>query len=525
MRYRNIFLLSAMALVVFLFSGCNLVVDDEDHLPGDEFWTGPKENAEAFCLSIYNNLREATIMESGLFFVSGDLRCAPITNLKTDDWMYMVTQNDMSGVKSKLDNGNQGVNNRTRWNFAAIYDWANFYKVIQGANILIREVDGMSSLSAEEKQGYKAEGVFLRNLTYFFLVRLFGDVPYYTDAYNATPLPRTPMLTVLHNCLSDMQAVLDADPNAIALPWSSVPKRASRGSMLALMMHINMWLAQFDSANRDAYYQEVVRLAETSSWVTGEDYYRLLPIEQTATLFKGGSSESIFDIVQNVTMGEIFPTGNMWSYYVVYEVLNKSIPNCRYDVDFLQKLYPAEETDNRKSFWFKNMEYDEDGNIITQKPLYEGSLLTEDVYVEIVKQLNQDASSSKVIVNSGNYIVFRLADMILLYAEALDKIGESQKALEQLNRIRERAGATPHESTGDLDDAIYWERVRELMGEGQYFYDLVRTGKLCEMEYTLFGESGHREQKANFNQGSWTWPIANNSQTNNPYVSKNNYWE
>lgn len=524
MRYRNIFLLSAMTLVVFLFSGCNLVVDDEDHLPGDEFWTGPKENAEAFCLSIYNNLREATIMESGLFFVSGDLRCAPITNLKTNDWMYMVTQNDMSGAKSKLDNGNWGVNNSTRWNFAAIYDWANFYKVIQGANILIREVDGMNSLSAEEKQGYKAEGVFLRNLTYFFLVRLFGDVPYYTDAYNATPLPRTPMLTVLHNCLNDMQTVLDADPNAIALPWSNVPKRASRGSMLALMMHINMWLAQFDKVNKSTYYQEVVRLAETNSWVTGDDYYHLVPIEQTATLFKGGSSESIFDIVQNIPSGEIFPARNMWSYYVVYEIFKRENPSCEYDVEFLQKLYPAEETDQRKIYWFNNMEYDEDGNIITEKAVEESTTLKQ-VHVEIVKELNEDASSSQLIVNSGNYIVFRLADMILLYAEALNNIGEIEKSLQQLNRIRNRAGATLVESASNLDDAIYWERVRELMGEGQYFYDLVRTGKLCEMEYTLFGESGYRETKANFYQKSWTWPIANNSLINNPNVSKNNYWE
>ena len=90
--------------------------------------------------------------------------------------------------------------------------------------------------------------------------------------------------------------------------------------------------------------------------------------------------------------------------------------------------------------------------------------------------LNVDEYDSKVIPNSGNYVVFRLADAILLYAEALEKLGEQDKALEQLNRIRNRAGATPITMVENLNDAIYWERVRELIGEGQYFYDLVRIG-------------------------------------------------
>lgn len=42
-------------------------------------------------------------------------------------------------------------------------------------------------------------------------------------------------------------------------------------------------------------------------------------------------------------------------------------------------------------------------------------------------------------LNAGNYIVFRLADVILLYAEALNNLGEVEKALQEVNRIRQRA--------------------------------------------------------------------------------------
>ena len=140
--------------------------------------------------------------------------------------------------------------------------------------------------------------------------------------------------------------------------------------------------------------------------------------------------------------------------------------------------------------------------------------------------LNSDRYGSTVIPNSGNFVVFRLADAILLYAEALQKLGENDKALKEVNRIRARAGATLFTENDDLDASIYWERVRELMGEGHYFYDLVRTKKIIDASFCTFADdSGHRETRANLRQGSWTWPIYKGALENNSYISKNMYWE
>ena len=74
-----------------------------------------------------------------------------------------------------------------------IQKWLPFYKVIQSANIMVKEVATMpdASISPAKKKQFIAEAVFMRCLSYFFLVRLFGDVPYYTDAYNQEALPRT----------------------------------------------------------------------------------------------------------------------------------------------------------------------------------------------------------------------------------------------------------------------------------------------------------------------------------------------
>lgn len=508
----------------FAFTGCNLDVDDDDILPGDKFWDGTPENVEAFTLSIYAAFRTATT-NCAFFQNSGDLRCAPINNIKTSDKYSYLLGNDMKMFKSKTDSKEQGTSDE----FGKIYNWKYMYMVIQSANILMYQLDTMSDFDSELKQAYKAEAVFIRNLAYFFLVRLFGDVPYYTEGYYAKPLPRTPMVTVLQSCLKDLQSVLDSDPNANALPWkrNGMAIRATRGAALTLMMHINMWLVRFDNTHAADYYREVKRLAEIDEWVDDETYYKLLPIEQTSSIFKGGSDEGLFEIPQNIAYGEIFKNDYMWSTNVVFECLSKTSPKYIYSKEFLRILYPRDETDKRKELWFANIIYDDiTGEILPPSTIVSSGSVITIKEVEIIKMLNPDEYANKVLPNSGNYIVFRLPDAILLYAEALNKLGESDKALDELNRIRERAGAILYDTTTDLDANIYWERVRELMGEGQYFYDLVRTEKLCDANFAVFSDNtGHREKRADFLEGSWTWPIYKGALEDNPLVSKNQYWE
>lgn len=93
----------------------------------------------------------------------------------------------------------------------------------------------------------------------------------------------------------------------------------------------------------------------------------------------------------------------------------------------------------RKEYWFKNLYREEGtGGSSSIRP------------VEIIKLLNADEYKSTTIPNAGNYIVFRLADVILLYAEALNNLGEREKALQEVNRIRQRAGAPDFTMEDDL---------------------------------------------------------------------------
>lgn len=96
--------------------------------------------------------------------------------------------------------------------------------------------------------------------------------------------------------------------------------------------------------------------------------------------------------------------------------------------------------------------------------------------------------------NSGiNYCPSHLADMMLLLAEAKAETGDNQGALNLVNQLRERAfGDASHNLSGlsgdALKDAIWTERKRELLGEGDVRWDMIRSGKFTERTQAVRAE-------------------------------------
>jgi len=84
--------------------------------------------------------------------------------------------------------------------------------------------------------------------------------------------------------------------------------------------------------------------------------------------------------------------------------------------------------------------------------------------------------------------IYRLADIYLLYAEALNGLGDKTNALKYLNFVRKRANLPEYEASNpdlatayQLETAILNERRMELYGEGKRWFDLVRTGRVKEV--------------------------------------------
>ncbi|HYH56694.1 MAG TPA: RagB/SusD family nutrient uptake outer membrane protein, partial [Anseongella sp.] len=120
-------------------------------------------------------------------------------------------------------------------------------------------------------------------------------------------------------------------------------------------------------------------------------------------------------------------------------------------------------------------------------------------------------SKIKVIMGGGtnpdfrifsSTIVFtRLEDIALLRAETLAVLGETEGAIELLNIIRELRGLELYDASvnGNLIDAVFKERQRELMGEGHRWYDLVRYHKIRRSD-PAFGQL--------IETGGIYWPVS-----------------
>ncbi|WP_316790627.1 RagB/SusD family nutrient uptake outer membrane protein [Pedobacter frigoris] len=500
-RFTYTFLI--LAAGTLLFSGCKkfLNVTPIDNLSGNNYWQNQKD-VEAFTAGIYNQFRENTL-SSAYFATTGDLRCSPAIETAGLGRSYItkITNNDLRSLLLTDDYYGQ------IFNYAGITKWNNWYKMVQSANILYVQTDKVESLSAADRKKYRAEAVFLRNLAYFFMVRQFGDIPYYTKAYNQDPLPRMNMVQVLKNCIADMAAVKED------LPWtyddpSIVGIRAMRGSAIVLMMHMNMWAAGFDEANKSIYYTDVDKLGAE---IMANNNYALLDIRKTKEIFKGRTKESLFEVLRSLNYGEYSTGAYLYNTFtdMVLRYPHKPVPSITksyiyYNSKFINKLYPSGTPDKRAEYWFD--------------PL---TLYSTDGKWELLKFVNIFAAEGEDVLPDDDLIVFRLADAILLRAEAQAELGDDGGARTTVNKIRARAEANPITESGkDLKDAIWYERCRELMGEGHYYYDLVRTKKVLDKEYCY-----HPISIEDFKAGAWAWPIDKSALQDNPYMQLNDFWK
>lgn len=526
MKINHIIFSLALIIALTSLNSCKkfLNVEPASKLSGNNFWR-TQDEAESFTTDIYRLFRNAT-MSSAMFAV-GDERCAPARcrpNAYPYRWDFdWLASNNLKPVLAARYDPNRSLGlpdsqlllewfqNNARYDL--IPDWEPFYKVIQSCNIMYQEIDRVpaTEISEAKRKQYRAEAVFMRCMSYYFLVRLFGDVPYYTQAYQQKPLPRTNMVKVFNECVADLKAVYTD------LPWTYTDPanrsvRAMRGGALALMMHMDMWNAGFDSANANKYYEETITFAREIEDIgeQQEGAYKLLPIELTYQIMFGRSQEGLFEIQLSDNYGEKttrarfkFSVGMVNNTFAP-AITDRAYCEFTYYPQYMKQIYPEDVTDRRKEIWFDpNNIYKNDGSNI------------------FYKMFNKTAPTQS---SDDNPIVFRLADVILLHAEALAELGTNDaEAQRLLNRIRARAGAElfPAEpGEGKLKDAIFWERCKELMGEGHYYYDLLRTKKILNPDYCY-----NTMTYSAFLNGAWTWPINKAALKNNPYMTLNNYWE
>jgi len=521
MQHRKYVIILLLMAGMMTGTGCKkfLNVDPVDSMSGNNFWKS-KDDVEKFTTSAYILLRNYTCMDGYSLLAMADYRCtAWIPSTLGTGRLYIGDLNNnrmksilssTAGTSGAYGNFDQSIN---QFGFKNMSNWGYMYRIVTSANTIIANIDSkdIADITESERKKYKAEAIFLRGLTYFLMVRHWGDVPYVTDPSDDTPHERMNQVEVLKNCLAALKETKND------LPWTYADPtlrgvRAMRGGALALMMEMNMWMACFDETNEKTYYEETVSLGTELIDQNG-GAYELLPLENFKEIFKGTSKESLFEIGQDYNFGETFGLLATIADIVLRTPYKKNVnvTYLYYATPYLMQLYEPEmngENDKRIDNWFEqpNM-YNNTGQFVFKK------------------FLNTFATQQETENPNDAKILFRYVDAYLLRAEALEKLGRFAEAVADVNVIRNRAGAELY--TGletnqfgqPLSDAIWWERERELMGESSTFYDLVRTKRILSGQYTPFPITYDE-----FLNGAWTYPIHQDVMLSNPKVKPNPFW-
>ncbi|TDW96051.1 RagB/SusD family nutrient uptake outer membrane protein [Dinghuibacter silviterrae] len=386
-----------------------------------------------------------------------------------------------------------------------------FYAAIQQANRCLYFINQMpvsafngddAASQQAEKNKYLGEAYFTRAFNYFYMARVWGDVPldtsYQADISTFNGIARSPQAQVLEAALSDLSRA------KAFLNWQDPTSqdrvvRGDKGAVFALMAHLYAWKGVYDSC----------AMACDSVILSGS--YTLVPGSSYATIYQGQSPESIFEIAQNTTAESMTATAysaSIANYLLCTPLLpTNTVPNWQINPGILFQLY-SDTTDLRYKSGYTS--------------LNSGSV----TYYSCIKYSN----IQKITNNSVNYylllnniVVFRLADILLLKAEALaaGPKADFAGAMTLVNQVRERAGI--QDLTGitgktAVIDTVTAERGRELFCEGHRYYDLVRNERLTGATPFPYMTA------AQFQAGKYYWPLDPTLFVLNPLLKQTPYW-
>lgn len=406
-------------------------------------------------------------------------------------------------------------------------DWSGMYKVIGRANTNIKYIPLAAQYDNQVTTDYinnnLAQCYAMRAECYFYIVRVWGDAPIWTEPYeelNEDPArPRDSKDKIINEIiLPDLQKAYDLTTRGKAANvWY-----LNEGAICAIMADVYMW--KKDYPNAIAWIQKLFAAKNQPSGVAynGSSGAFLQPTATWKSIFTApaASIEAIWSLNWDYTKNGcacmmISWTANNKPIVVDQDTWNRWWTPLTPPADIRVKQTMDVYMTNRDRFikWYPT------ATAPTAADPWPNTNQTVPVYL----------------------VMYRLSDIYLLYAEALNKSGDMNKALTYLNYIRVRANlpayTTASPEVGDgvnldpvkMENAILQERQWELFGEGKRWFDLVRTDHVLQVMDPILKrrqtDNGSTIINGFGDLRRMLWPInravlnANNTlQQNNPYT-------
>lgn len=408
-------------------------------------------------------------------------------------------------------------------------EWTNYYAAVYRCNELLAHESQIAWSSEETKGTYLGECRAIRALCYFDMVRMWGNIPLFTEPVNENR-PQSDPDEVYNVIFSDLLYAVNNIP-ASAYPKSAAASNdghITKYAASALLARVYLFYTgyygkepQVEGVTKSTVLQgleDFIAVAESEGYGLVDEFKNLWPAasttwtlnkstgdyEQTSTYAGDGNKEVVlaqkFNYTQDYNGNN---DGNRWLVnmglrnYLGHAPYGRGWGGCTVN----PKMWTSYGTgDERREASIINLVSegisDEADFETSYKDQREYTGYTVKKYTPMSKWMKDEASGAWSLVDeiSGlgegdfqisqyqNFIVMRYADVLLMAAE----LG-SPNAQEYLNKVRQRA-YTSEDEDGSLTlssnyrevtatkDNIMNERMLEFAFEGQRYWDLLRQG-------------------------------------------------
>lgn len=385
--------------------------------------------------------------------------------------------------------------------------WSSLYQGILRCNVALAQIPNYTVLTEAQKIEFLAEVRTMRAFYYFYLVRMFGDVPMVTEPIAGLAdvnTSRTPVKQIYDQVI--IPDLLEAEK--APMPWRRSNGEVSRGLVKALLADVYLTYAGFPvNAGQVAYAEsakrskELVDIRTTTFPLFAEYREMLLPANKN-------TGEFIFQVQfdkinrNNPLTPVVLPTFAGISVYA--NEFGGLVPR----IEFIRSYEPNDKRVAEKQYYFTE---------------YDDKQLGGHYIYKWFDKVAVDADTRSEL----NFSVYRMPDVMLMYAEASNKAEGTPNQLAQdvINEIRARAELAPigNLSSEAFEREVWNQRYFELSFEGKIWFDMLRTRKVrndISKEYDDF--IGHTNVfGATFQEKNLLFPIPLREVQTNPNLTQN----
>jgi len=395
--------------------------------------------------------------------------------------------------------------------------WGSAYWIINRANTVLDRVPPIT-MDPTLRDRLLNEARFMRANAYFDLVRSFGDVPlleHEVKSLDGVRVSRTAAADVYALIVSDLQQAVAGLPASYS---GGDVGRVTSGAAQAMLAKV--YLTRQDWANAAQTAGQLIATGRYTLLTNWRDCFKIATeIINSESIFEvnydglldpgAGSVHTLFSLPAD------FPGGDAYGLMTV--------------APSLANLFAASDTRGSGGTFITSPYVDALGDTATwaDPPATLGP-----AFLKYLDQTDfQNMHQRAWVRQSNNWVVLRYADVLLMYAEAVNEGGAPVAAMtaeQALNAVRTRAGigAVSGLSTAAFRDSVWLERRREFVFEGQRWFDLSRwgvldsviTAKTTELENISPGETTVHGAPNNL------LPLPQAELSKNPNLTQNPGW-